>query len=272
MRRSLLIAIAIVLGIFGNVSACVQATAPGNVELYPSAGQLPENLLRLYLYFPRRMGPYVSSSDLKLFDGNGDEVAEALLPTRYELWSPDRSRLTVLLNPGRVKTGLSAHEALGRALVAGQRYTLVVPGALADARGCRLGEDIKFTFSAGPPDLERPSPANWIVGTPQVATTNPLSVDLLSMHDHLSMAYRLRVIRADGEVVAGKIDVLANEQIWQFTPTEPWAEAAYSITIDDRLEDVAGNRPGMLFDQPTDAPEVDWIRELAFVPQGPDKG
>ncbi|MEM7612716.1 MAG: hypothetical protein AAF270_13605, partial [Pseudomonadota bacterium] len=174
MWRWLWIAIAAVPGMVDGVSACVQPTAPTNVELYPSAAQLPENLLRLYLYFPRRMGPRVSTADLKLLDVNGEEIAQAFLPTRYELWSSDRTRLTVLLDPGRVKTGLAAHNALGRVLVAGQRYTLVVPGTMADASGCQLGEDIEFTFRAGPADLERPTPATWEVSTPQVATTSPL--------------------------------------------------------------------------------------------------
>lgn len=91
---------------------------------------LPENLPRLYIYFPRPMSPNIQSSDIKLFEASGQEISLVFLPMRFELWSPDRRRLTFLLDPGRVKTGLIADDTLGRALIDGETYQWRIAFAL----------------------------------------------------------------------------------------------------------------------------------------------
>lgn len=266
MRRLFLSAMAGASLCGGAADACPALSSLASVELFPTAAILPENLLRLYVYFPRPMGPGVEASDIKLLGAGGQEIQQAFLPTRFDLWSPDRSRLTVLLDPGRVKTGLAAHDALGRALVPGQRYSIKVPGSLIDADGCKLGDDTLFAFKAGPADLHPPSPSEWRIVAPAAASRSALSVDLGSPHDHLSLAYRLRVVTTAGETVAGKVTLADHEQVWQFTPLGDWSTATYRIIVDARLEDLAGNRPGALFDQSVHAADREWVRELSFTP------
>lgn len=265
MRRLFLSAIAGV-SLCGGADACPASSSSASVELFPTATVLPENLLRLYVYFPRPMGPGVEASDIKLLDADGREIEQAFLPTRFGLWSPDRSRLTVLLDPGRVKTGLTAHDAFGRVLVPGRRYSIKVPGRLIDADGCKLGDDTLFAFTAGHADLQRPSPSEWRIIAPPAASKSALRIDLGSPHDHLSLAYRLRVVTTAGETVAGKITLADHERVWQFTPRSDWSATAYRIVIDARLEDLAGNRPGALFDQDIGAATSEWVRELSFTP------
>ncbi len=250
-------------------AVCPAAGSAVGPELYPTASVLPANLLRVYVYFPRPMGPDVSASDLELLGPDGAVIPGAFLPTRFGLWSPDRRRLTVLLDPGRVKTGLEANEALGRALESGKRYTLRVPGTLRDAEDCALGEDATFAFTAGPADYEPPAPETWQLAIPTAGTRDTLEVDLGSTHDHVSMAYRMRVLTATGKRVGGDIRFTRAERIWQFTPSESWSSSPYRIAIDPRLEDLAGNRPGVMFDRSLDAPVRDWNRELPFTPSSP---
>jgi hypothetical protein len=45
-----------------------------------------------------------------------------------ELWSPDGKLLTVLMHPGRVKSGLIAHDERGPILSPGEDVTLTLDG------------------------------------------------------------------------------------------------------------------------------------------------
>ena len=56
-----------------------------------------------------------------------------------------------------------------------------------------------------------------------------------------------------------------NERVWTFTPREPWSQAEYRVVIDPRLEDLAGNRPGILFDRTAASEAADWVKELTFL-------
>lgn len=116
------------------------------------------------------------------------------LPADQELWSPDRQCLTLLLDPGRVKSGLAARETMGRALFPGRSYTLVVSGRALDAAGCSLVTDTHFTFTVTEADIETPDPAVWNMTTPRLGSRETLDVDLGSTHDHLSLDYRLQVV------------------------------------------------------------------------------
>lgn len=235
-------------------------------DVYPSGPKLPENLLRFYIYFSAPMDSGDILSSIELVDDKGRVVEGAFLPNRYDLWSADRTRLTLLFDPGRVKTGLQANLALGRALVAGETYHLQVSETARDARGCKLAMSHRVTFEATEADLSRPSPAQWELTMPNVGTRAPLKVDLDGPVDHLSLAYRLRVIGPDGALVPGRIDLDQNETSWLFTPRAPWPDMTHKLAIDPLLEDLAGNRPGALFDQPAGAPVIPWPRELAWSP------
>ena len=263
--RCVLTSVLVALGA-ASATACPVPPVAGPVELYPTAQVLPANLLRIFVYFPRSMDRDDILDHIALVDESGEAVAGAFLENRYDLWSPDATRLTVLLNPGRVKTGLAAHDAMGRALEEGQRYTLVVGGGAEDAQGCALGAETVQAFVAGPPDFAPPAPGDWALTRPEAGTRDPLSVDLGSPHDHLSMVYRLRVLDADGAFVRGRIDLAESESVWRFTPAAPWPDEPFRVLIDERLEDLAGNRPGTLFDQPTGTPATAWTAERDWVP------
>lgn len=252
------------------VTHAAAATCPppsdGVVDIYPTASVLPENLLRIYIYYPRPMAPDGGLRHVRLLDGTGAVFNGVFLSNRDELWSPDRRRLTLLLDPGRVKTGLDAHEAMGRALVAGQSYTLVVSGGALDSADCPLGQSTQYAFTVGPADFAPPDPAKWDFSIPRANSTDPLVIHLGSAHDHLSMAFRLRVFDAKGDLVPGAVALGDAEESWHFTPRESWLSAEYTLAVDERLEDLAGNRPGALFDRPVDQAPEPWTRKRVFEP------
>lgn len=251
----------------GTMAAACSDNMGSRVDIYPTASELPENLLRLYVYFPRAMALSEGMDSVVLRDDRGVPVNGAFLPTHHELWSPDRQRLTLLLDPGRVKSGLAAHELMGRALVPGRSYTLVVSGRALDAAGCILGEDATYSFTVTEADVETPDPAAWSLTTPRRGSRDTLNVELGSTHDHLSLAYRLRVVDEAQRIVPGALALGPEETSWHFTPREPWQAATYDVVVDERLEDVAGNRPGVLFDRPVTASPEKWVRTRSFTPR-----
>ncbi|MEM6381364.1 MAG: hypothetical protein AAF739_01725 [Pseudomonadota bacterium] len=250
------------------VSAACQPQAGSLVDIYPTAATLPENLLRMYVYFPHAMAADEGVQSVRLLGQDGTPIDDVFLVSRQELWSPDRRRLTLLLNPGRVKSGLAAHNALGRALVPGQSYTLEVPADMEAANGCELGTSARYSFSVIDADLETPDPEAWTFAAPAAGTKEPVQLDLGSSHDHLSLAYRLRVFDQTASVVPGSIDLGPGERSWSFTPAQPWRAVPYELIVDERLEDLAGNRPGVLFDRPLDGGDPQpSTTSLSFAPR-----
>ena len=250
----------------GTTAAACPDGSDNQVDIYPTASELPENLLRLYIYFPRAMALTEGMESVVLLDDNGAQVNGVFLATNQELWSPDRQRLTLLLDPGRVKSGLAAHELMGRAQVPERSYTLDVSSTAQDAAGCKLGADTSYSFTVTEPDVATPDPAAWNLSTPRLGSRDALNVDLGSTHDHLSMAYRVRIVDDDALFVPGALALGPEVNSWQFTPRDPWKAITYELIVDERLEDVAGNRPGVLFDRPVTATTETWVNARPFKP------
>src|SRR5262249_51585849 len=94
--------------------------------VYPTADRLPENALRFYLQFsaPMRHGDIYRF--ITLLDAGGKPVESPFLEIDQELWDPEGKRLTLFIDPGRIKRGLKPREDLGPVLEEGKRYTLVI--------------------------------------------------------------------------------------------------------------------------------------------------
>ena len=239
-------------------------------DVYPTANELPDNLLRFYVYFSKPMRRDDVLSSIKLVDQTGATVAGAFIENKYNLWSPDGQRLTLLLDPGRVKTGLVAHKTLGRALIPGQRYSLTINNTALDTDGCQLSNTYEKSFVAVNSDLASPDIQKWHVIKPATGTREALIIDLNGPHDHVSLAYRIRVKGMAGDMIRGSVVVADNEQEWIFTPQDSWQDQRYVIAINTTLEDIAGNRLTGLFDQPLEdssfsTPSVD-VQHIPFRP------
>ncbi|MEO1043355.1 MAG: hypothetical protein AAFX52_13820 [Pseudomonadota bacterium] len=244
--------------------SCDQQIA-GDVAMYPTAAELPANLLRIYLYFPFDVRAQDVLRHIKLVESSGEDVEGAFLPNRFDLLSPDRRRVTLLMDPGRVKTGLIAHEELGRALKVGEDYRLVVNHTSIGLLECSE-EPASFQFTVANNDTVPPLPDDWGVKAPTAGTRDPLVVEFGSPHDHLSLAYRIRVQTTDGTNVPGNIALGTEEKSWIFTPAKRWQSTDFVISIDDQLEDLAGNRPTRLFDQPVGTPPRTWKNKIYWRP------
>jgi len=265
--RAFLTLAAIFLAHSTAAASCKDYDEISQLDIYPSAHELPSNLLRIYLYFPNPVRSENTIESIALKDSDGRIVEGIFLPNRFDLWSPDRRRLTLLLNPARVKTDLLAHERLGRALIPGETYSLVIELSQTQETDCKLEGDTVFEFSVIDPDYTAPNPNDWVIMAPAAGTIDPITVDLGSSHDHISLAYRLRIKDTQGRVVPGSISLGANESVWSFTPAKVWKSAVHYLAIDEALEDLAGNRPSGLFDRPYENAPLKWLEERSWHPR-----
>jgi hypothetical protein len=226
------------------VEAAPAAAPKARVEhVYPSAGVLPANELKLYIYFSAPMSRGEAWKHIHLLDDAGKPVPLAFLELDQELWDPGNQRLTVLFDPGRIKRGLVPTNEIGPPIVEGKHYKLVIDRDWHDARGARLVEAFEKAFTGGPSERTPPDPKHWNVVAPKAGTAEPLIVDFPKPMDY---ALLQRMIEVRG--VAGRIAIDREETRWTFTPDAPWKAGAYSLIADNLLEDIAGNHLDRAFD------------------------
>ena len=218
------------------------------VRVYPTGDLVPENLLRLYVYFSAPMGLRGGVDYVRILDADGQLVEDAFLPLDVALWNRDRTRYTLLLDPGRVKRRILPNEQMGRAITMGRTYTLVLERDWRDASGLPLVESFSRQFRVGPPQDLAIDLARWQIAAPVAGTRDPLVVSFPRPLDYALLQRTLLVATDRGELVDGEIDVEAAETQWIFTPHVPWRSGEYHVTALPDLEDPAGNRVGRPFE------------------------
>ena len=216
------------------LSLPASAPLPEFRAVYPSGRRVPENLLRFSLVFRRvPAGPVLPG--LRLLRADGTRIDQPFL--EQELWSPERHLLTVLMHPGRVKTGLIANETLGRALK---------PGTVV--RLAWNGQTLK-TWAVGPADTAPLDPSAWRVSPPAAGSKRPLMVRFDHPIDALDVNL-LAVAEPSGERLPGQGALGPGELSWTFRPARPWRSARYRLRLNPELEDACGNRVGEAFEHP----------------------
>ncbi|MBM2809776.1 MAG: hypothetical protein HW416_535 [Chloroflexi bacterium] len=230
--------------------------------IYPSAVELPLNQLKLYIHFSSPMSDGWATRAIHVRRAeDGEPIEDVLLPMEPELWDPDRRRLTVLLDPGRIKRGLAPHEEAGYPLTEGVPVIVSVDCAFRDAAGRPLSGPGERRYVIGPAVRARVDPAKWTFGWPAAKSTESLVVEFDRPLDHALLQHSLRVEDAVGALVPGRASVALEERGWRFEPLSPWGAGPYRLIADPRLEDLAGNSLARVFDRdltreedtPTDA-------------------
>jgi hypothetical protein len=236
-------------------------------SVYPSADVLPENLLRFYIHFSSPMSRGMAYDCVKLFDADGKEVEMPFLELPEELWDPSGQRLTLLLDPGRIKSELLPRREVGPALQNGRRYTLVVADSWLDAEGKPLTEGFRKEFTVGPPDTAMPRTADWQLHVPPANSQKPLTIVFPEPLDHGLLERVLSVVH-DGKTIPGQVRISDHERCWQFIPDHPWIAGEYALVVETILEDLAGNNLKKPFEvdllQRLDRADVPEIESLPF--------
>jgi len=223
--------------------------------VYPSAATLPENQLRFYLHFATPMARGEAYEHLVLLKADGRPVLRPFLEIGQELWDTSGTRLTLLIDPGRIKRGLSPREEHGPVLEAGGKYTLVITKGWCDAAGQTLTDDYRKTFTAGPPVETAIDHKAWKIAPPASGSKDPLVVTFPQPLDRALLEHTITVVGPDGKPIAGEVTVGKDERTWKFSADQAWIAGQHELVIDTTLEDLAGNRINRPF-------EVDEFKEI----------
>lgn len=210
-------------------------------EIFPSRDVLPENQLKFYVHFSAPMSQGDVYDRVRLFALGNDEIAVPFVNVGQELWDRSGTRITLLLDPGRIKRGLKPREDLGPILTEGESYVLEIDERWRDANGNLLRSGFQKRFRVDSPDETQPDPSRWKLHEPSAGTREPLQLQFDEPLDHAMLFRVLTVVDESEQRVQGKIRVLDEQTRWQFSPHAAWKSGKYEIVVETILEDLAGN-------------------------------
>lgn len=216
--------------------------------IYPAGDALPENVLKFYLLFSAPMSGGHIYDHIQLRDSAGNAVELPFLEIDEELWNPAMTRLTLFLDPGRIKRGVKPLEEVGPALEVNRSYTLRVSRNWRDANGAPLKADFEKTFKVIDADREPPNPLRWKIIAPKAKTRDPLTVSFDEPLDHALAQRVLRIADAGGAPVAGTVKLDSADRTWTFVPNNRWSSGTHKLIVPTIIEDLAGNNIGKPFD------------------------
>ncbi len=226
-----------------SLPAVIRERTTRVTEVTPTAGVLPENQLKLYIHFSAPMAGGDGLEFVRLLDEAGEPVVDPFLPLGEAFWNRDRTRYTIFFDPGRVKQGILPNEQLGRPILAGHTYRLVIDEAWRDSHSVALVGSFEKRFSVGPADESPPDPENWQLTIPADGTRESLVVDFGESLDHAILDRALSI-----EGVSGQAEVSRDETRWSFRPDQPRSASEHTLVVLTLLEDLAGNQIGKAFE------------------------
>ena len=223
---------------------------PRILAIHPLSDTIPMNLLKVQIVFDRPMLAGKSNLYLKWRDQQTNEIIpDVFLDLKPELWNPSYDTLTLWLDPGRIKRDLIPNQEKGNPLKERVQYSLEIEPGWSSATGVDLKEGkIKeyYTVSA---DRRKPDPSDWQIITPNPGSTDPLKLRFNEPMDLYSVLSCIRFRNEGGEPVEGNFHLVDHGKCVEFQPVNNWITGKYDIVIDLKLEDLAGNRMGRLFDE-----------------------
>ena len=218
---------------FGLAVPCVVASSASALPaVFPSGSTVPENLLRIELRFVQPLRSPPRMDHVHLLDHEGRRIEDAFLD--LPLLSADGRRVTLLMHPGRVKSGVGPNVRVGRALKAGSIVTLAIDDS-GSAVHLHKSWQVTSQESAGP------APDEWTLDIPPAGSRAPLTVDLRKPVS--STAETLIAVRdPSGARVDGVPRLADGETTWRFVPRRPWVAGRFAVMTNPDMEDAAGNR------------------------------
>lgn len=223
---------------------------PEILHIYPTLDTLPENTLKFYIEFSQPMQAGKSDQFISVSKQNG-EMISPFLNLQPELWNADNTILTLWLDPGRIKKKLLRHEKLGKPLEQGFIYTLEINTDWLSQNGLKLTNSFTKTFIVDDPITVALSLNNWKLSIPEKGTNDPLHIDFGQPLDHQLI---LETIKING--VSGSLETIDTDRSVLFTPKSTWTPGTYQITVDPKLEDLAGNNFHRPFDRDVQTQKV----------------
>lgn len=217
--------------------------------VYPDAAQIPENILRFYVTFSQPMALGSLSGQVRVESADGADVEAFFLDSAQPLWNGDRTRLTLLLDPGRIKRGVGPNVEIGPAIREGETYRLVIESGIRDSRGNPLSDNFAHSFTVTSPVYEALTIDEVVTSEIEAGTRNPLRISFPHVMDVFQLSRLLAVVTDAGVRVEGAVESGPDPYSVVFVPSVSWGEEAYTLRIASEVEDVAGNTFLAAFDE-----------------------
>jgi hypothetical protein len=217
-------------------------------QIFPSSPSLPENLLKFYVHFSAPMSRGKIYEHIHLRDDLGKEIELPFLEIDEELWDPTMTRLTLFIDPGRIKRGVLPLEEIGPALEAGKSYSLTIDADWRDGAGNPLQAAFEKRFQVVESDRGPPNPSRWEIQAPQAGTRAPLQIVFPEPMDHALAQRVIHIVANSGKEVSGNVSLEDQERRWVFVPSNAWHSGAYQVLVSTTVEDLAGNNIGKPFE------------------------
>ncbi|MCC1484636.1 hypothetical protein [Winogradskyella immobilis] len=220
--------------------------APTLIAIYPSTNTLPENLLKMYFQFSKPMQEVGSALDfIKVTNNNTGKEVDVFLELNTELWNKEHTRLTLWLDPGRIKTDLIPNKEKGLPILKGNEYTLTIDSNWGDAQGNTLGKPYQKTFNVVERDVKMLHIEDWEL---------LVNLDVLTVHfkeplDGVLASKSFHIENSNKDIVSGDFRLINQEQTLKFQPEHPFALGEYTLVVQSKLEDLAGNNLNHPFDK-----------------------
>jgi len=218
--------------------------------VFPSSERVPANLLKFYIHFSRPMMRGEVGKRVALLDERGQPLGNVFLHAdeNEELWDPSGRRLTLFLDPGRIKRGLMPNRQLGAPLEAGRRYTLRIDPGWPDAEGVPLKSGFSRAYVAVAADRTSPRLSEWLLNVPRAGSTDPVRLGFPESLDSALSLDSIVVVNGSGARVPAVPSLAHGERELAIVPARRWQAGRYEIRVKTRLEDLAGNNLNRPFD------------------------
>lgn len=221
------------------LAALLPPAAAAAALITPSGAAVPENLLRIVLHLDAPLSAPLDMRHVVLLDGAGAAIPDAFLD--LPLAGRDGRDVTLLLHPGRIKTGVGPNVALGPALRAGQRVVLRIDAP-------QLRRPLEKRWRVEPALRQRIAPQEWLVQAVRRGGRAPLRI-VFPQALGGDAAPLLALQGPDGRRLDGTARLTSGERVWRFVPARPWRAGKYMLRVHPQLEDPQGNRLCSAFEQ-----------------------
>ncbi len=237
---------------------------PHVTAIYPTSDSIPVNILRFYIQFSAPIQEMDILKHIQLTNEEGENSTGVFFENQYELWNKDRTKITLIIDPGRVKLGLYANNKMGRAFDIGKKYTLTIDSLLLDFNDKKLKKSFTKTFIAVKEDNLAPDIKTWNLLLPKSKTKETITINLNDKIDHISAQTYIKIVHNKKEI-HGEISLKNKEQKWVFKPNMNWRKGNYTIIIHPHLEDIVANSMNQIFDHsPLDLNQENKVLKINF--------
>ncbi len=272
MLKLICFIIAVVMGSIVSISYAVadssqvgitpNASSPVLESIHPSNAVIPVNTLRFYLYFSNAMQRGQVAKHIWVEDRYGEPVENPFLNLGVELWDPLQKRLTLLVDPGRIKTGVGPNQLVGTVFKEHQHYAIVVSRNMRDVNRVPTAIERRITFTAGPAVVDPVDVSLWDFELPSAGTRSPFIIRFDRIMDVGTSKRMISIHGVNGKALKGRF--ISHGTYLEFFPLQNWVVGAHRLKVNAEIEDVSGNSIVVPFEKNGVVGDSNVLTELTF--------